>query len=41
MADEDEEDEEGLFEEFADEEIELADTDLGKDNVLNDEDVVE
>ena len=27
--------------EFADEEIELADTDLGKDNVLNDEDVVE
>ena len=41
LADEDEEDEEGLFEEFADEEIELADTDLGKDNVLNDEDVVE
>ena len=41
LADEDQEDDEALFEELSDEEIELADTDLGKDNILNDEDVVE
>ena len=41
LADEDEEDEEGLFEEFADEEIELADTDLNGDKSFSDEDVVE
>ena len=36
LADEEQEDDEALFEELSDEEIELADTDLGMDNLLND-----
>ncbi len=41
LADEEQEDDEALFEELDDEEIELGDTDLGEDNLLNDEDVIE
>ena len=36
LADEEQDDDEALFEELSDEEIELADTDLGMDNLLND-----
>ena len=39
--DEEQEDDEALFEELDDEEIELGDTDLGEDNLLNDEDIIE
>ena len=41
LADEEQEDDEALFEELSDEEIELADTDLGMDNLLNDQDIIE
>lgn len=41
VADEEEEDDESLFEELSDDEIMLADTDLGEDNLLNDEDIIE
>ena len=41
MADEEQEDDEALFEELSDEEIDLGDTDLGIDNLLNDEDIIE
>ena len=41
LADEDEEDNESLFEELADDEIELSDTDLDEDSILNDEDIIE
>ena len=41
MDDEEQEDDEALFEELSDDEIELADTDLGEDNLLNDEDIIE
>ena len=41
LADEEQEDDEALFEELDDEEIELGDTDLGEDNLLNDEDIIE
>ena len=41
LADEEQEDNEALFEELDDEEIELGDTDLGEDNLLNDEDIIE
>ena len=41
LADEDQEDDEALFEELSDDEIELADTDLGVDNLLNDQDIIE
>ena len=40
-ADEEQEDDEALFEELSDDEIELGDTDLGEDNLLNDEDIIE
>ena len=40
-ADEEQEDDETLFEELSDDEIELGDTDLGEDNLLNDEDIIE
>ena len=40
-ADEEQEDDEALFEELDDDEIELGDTDLGTDNLLNDEDIIE
>ena len=39
-ADEEQEDDEALFEDLSDEEIELGDTDLGEDNLLNDEDII-
>ena len=41
LADEDQEDDEALFEELSDDEIELADTDLGVDNLLNDQDIID
>ena len=41
LADEEQEDDEALFEELSDEEIELADTDLGVDNLLNDQDIID
>ena len=41
LADEEQEDDEALFEEFSDDEIMLGDTDLGEDNLLNDSDIVE
>ena len=41
LADEEQEDDEALFEELSDEDIELADTDLGMDNLLNDQDIME
>ena len=41
LADEEQEDDEALFEELSDEEIELADTDLGMDNLLNDQDILD
>ncbi len=41
LADEEQEDDETLFEELSDEEIELADTDLGMDNLLNDQDILD
>ena len=41
LADEEQEDDEALFEELSDEEIELADTDLDVDNLLNDEDIID
>ena len=41
MADEEQEDDEALFEELSDDEILLGDTDLGEDNLLNDEDIIE
>ena len=41
VADEEDEDNESLFEELSDDEIMLADTDLGEDNLLNDEDIIE
>ena len=41
LADEEQEDDEALFEELDDEEIELGDTDLGEDNLLNDSDIIE
>ena len=40
-ADEEQEDDEALFEELSDDEIELGDTDLGMDNLLNDQDIVD
>ena len=40
-ADEEQEDDEALFEELSDDEIELGDTDLGIDNLLNDEDIID
>ena len=39
--DEEQEDDEALFEELDDEEIELGDTDLGMDNLLNDQDIID
>ena len=41
LADEDQEDDEALFKELSDDEIELADTDLGVDNLLNDQDIID
>ena len=41
LADEEQEDDEALFEELSDDEINLADTDLGADNLLNDEDIID
>ena len=41
LADEEQEDDEALFEDFDDEEIELGDTDLGMDNLLNDQDIID
>ena len=41
LADEEQEDDEALFEELSDDEIMLGDTDLGEDNLLNDEDIIE
>ena len=41
MADEEQEDDEALFEELSDEEIDLGDTDLGIDNLLNDQDIID
>ena len=41
LADEEQEDDEALFEELSDDEIELGDTDLGMDNLLNDQDIIE
>ena len=41
LADEEEEDNEALFEELEDDEIELSDTDLDEDSILNDEDIIE
>ncbi len=41
LADEEQDDDEALFEELSDDEIELADTDLGMDNLLNDQDIIE
>ena len=39
--DEEQEDDEALFEDLSDDEIELGDTDLGMDNLLNDQDIVD
>ena len=39
--DEEQEDDEALFEDLSDEEIELGDTDLGMDNLLNDQDIID
>ena len=39
--DEEQEDDEALFEDLSDEEIELGDTDLGEDNLLNDQDIID
>ncbi len=41
MDDEEQEDDEALFEELSDDEIELGDTDLGMDNLLNDQDIID
>ena len=41
MDEEEQEDDEALFEELSDEEIELGDTDLGMDNLLNDQDIID
>ena len=41
VADEEQEDDEALFEELSDDEINLADTDLGVDNLLNDQDIID
>ena len=41
MDDEEQEDDEALFEELSDDEIELGDTDLGMDNLLNDQDITD
>ena len=41
MDDEEQEDDEALFEELSDDEINLGDTDLGMDNLLNDQDIVD
>ncbi len=39
--DEEQEDDEALFEDLSDDEIELGDTDLGEDNLLNDQDIID
>ena len=39
--DEEQEDDEALFEDLSDDEIELGDTDLGMDNLLNDQDIID
>ena len=41
LADEQQEDDEALFEELSDDEIMLGDTDLGEDNLLSDEDIID
>ena len=41
LSDAEEEDDESLFEDLSDDEIELSDTDLGEDNILNDEDILD
>ncbi len=41
LADEEEENNEALFEELEDDEIELSDMDLDEDSILNDEDIIE
>ena len=41
LADEEQEDDEALFEELSDDEIMLGDTDLGEDNLLSDEDIID